>query len=204
MHRVVRRSWIIPLTLLLLQGSASPGRESAKETAVLAGGCFWGLEAVYLHVRGVKSVTSGYAQAKPSDEPSMRSTQGDAAEAVRVVYDPAEVSYPELLAIFFSVAHDPTQLNRQGSDIGPEYRSAIFATGPEQSAQATAFVDSLRATQAFPRPIVTEIVPLGRFEEAEAFHRDYVARHPHEPYVMLNDAPKLEALRKRFPDRYRP
>ncbi len=172
--------------------------------AILAGGCFWGVEAVYRHVKGVKSVKSGFATGTSSDGPRMKPAPSGHVEAVRIEYDPAQVSYADLLRIFFSVAHDPTQLNRQGPDVGPEYRSAIFVADSVQLALATGFVDSLQTAGAFARPIVTEVLPLGSFREAEEYHQNYVARHPNEPYVVVNDAPKLAALRRLFPEFYRP
>jgi peptide-methionine (S)-S-oxide reductase len=191
---------VTALALPLILPVIPPG--SAKATAVLAGGCFWGVEAVYEHVRGVKSVTSGYA-VPATGEPTMRPAQPGYVEAVRIDYDPDQISYSRLLAIFFSVAHDPTQLNRQGPDVGPEYRSVILVSGEAERSTARAYIDSLQAARVFPRPITTEVAPLKSFRIAEWQHQDYVARNPRAPYVVLNDAPKLEELRRRFPDLYR-
>jgi peptide-methionine (S)-S-oxide reductase len=176
-----------------------------EETAVFAGGCFWGVEAVFEHLKGVKSAVSGYAGggvASPSYQQVSTGSTGH-AEAVQVVYDPSQVSYEQLLHVFFSVAHDPTQLNRQGPDVGTQYRSAIFYANEEQHQAAEAYVAQLRAAKAFSRPIVTEIAPLRAFYPAESYHQHYLTRHPHSPYIMINDAPKLEHLRREFPVLYR-
>jgi peptide-methionine (S)-S-oxide reductase len=178
---------------------------SPKATAVLAGGCFWGVEAVYEHVRGVKDVVSGFAvpAADSTAEPRMASVSRGYVEAVRITYDPAEVSYRTLLQIFFAVAHDPTEVDRQGPDVGPEYRSAILFSDLEQRQTAEAYLAELRSGGAYGQPIATEVVPLKSFREAEPFHQDFVKHHPDEPYVIQNDAPKIEALRQRFPEWYR-
>lgn len=175
--------------------------EAPKSTAILAGGCFWGVEAVYEHVRGVKSVVSGYAV--PASQPTMKPAKGGYVEAVRIEYDSTQISYPKLLEIFFTVAHDPTQGDRQGPDIGPEYRSVILAGNESEEAVAQAYVDSLRGSGAFSRPITTEVANLKSFKVAEAIHQDYVARNPTAPYVVINDAPKIDRLRQRYPDLYR-
>ena len=174
----------------------------AKTTAVLAGGCFWGVEAVYEHVRGVKSVTSGYAVPLPA-EPAMKPAAGDYVEAVRIEYDPELIGYARLLDIFFTVAHDPTQGNRQGPDVGPEYRSVILTSNEAEQALAAAFIDSLTSAGVFSRPITTQVSGLKSFKVAEAVHQDYVARNPRAPYVVVNDAPKLDHLRRVFPDLFR-
>ncbi len=173
--------------------------------AVFAGGCFWGVQAVFEHVKGVKSATSGYAGGtlrSPSYEDVSSGRTGH-AESVRVVYDPAVVSYGELLRVFFSVAHDPTQLNRQGPDVGPNYRSAIFYVTEEQHRLAQAYIAQLTSAKAFPRPIVTQVAPLAAFYPAEAYHQDYALHHPDDPYIVINDAPKVANLRKQFPALYR-
>jgi len=183
-------------------GSVSPAPE---ETAVFAGGCFWGVEAVFEHLKGVKSAVSGFAGgglASPSYQEVSTGSTGH-AEAVQVVYDPSQISYEQLLHVFFSVAHDPTQLNRQGPDVGTQYRSAIFYASEEQHRAAEAYVAQLGAAKAFSRPIVTEISPLRAFYPAEAYHQHYLMRHPHSPYIVINDAPKLEHLRTEFPALYR-
>ncbi len=186
--------------------SLRPGADAGNQTAVLAGGCFWGVEAVFEHVKGVIDVASGYAggDAASASYPAVSSGITRHAESVRVVYDPAVVSYGELLRIFFDVAHDPTQLNRQGPDRGPQYRSAIFASDPEQARVARNYITALGEANAFPRPIVTEVNALEAFHPAEEYHQDYARRNPHEPYIVFHDAPKVKALAQRFPDRYRP
>ena len=174
------------------------------DTAVFAGGCFWGIEAVFEHVKGVQSAVSGYAgghTAAPSYEDVSSGSTGH-AEAVRVVYDPAVVSYGQLLQVFFSVAHDPTQLNHQGPDHGTQYRSAIFFRNADQQAAAEAYVKQLTAAKIFRAPIVTQIVPLTTFNLAEGYHQDYMAHHPDQPYIVYNDAPKVEHLKKQFPALY--
>jgi peptide-methionine (S)-S-oxide reductase len=178
---------------------------AAEETAVFAGGCFWGVEAVFEHLKGVKSAVSGYAGgglASPSYQEVSTGSTGH-AEAVQVVYDPSQISYEQLLHVFFSVAHDPTQLNRQGPDVGTQYRSAIFYGSEEQHQAAEAYVAQLRAAKAFPRPIVTEISALRGFYPAESYHQHYLMRHPHSPYIVINDAPKVKHLQKQFPALYR-
>ena len=174
------------------------------QTAVFAGGCFWGVEAVYRHVKGVKTAVSGYAggDAKTADYHMVSSGDTGHAESVQVTFDPSQVSYGELLRIFFSVAHDPTQLNRQGPDVGTQYRSAIFYTNDEQKRVAQAYIDQLAAAKAFPGPIVTQVVPLPKFFPAEDYHQDYLAKHPNQPYIVFNDMPKLAALKEQFPSRY--
>jgi len=178
---------------------------AASDTAVFAGGCFWGIEAVYEHVAGVTSAESGYAGgsvASPSYEQVSSGSTGH-AEAVRVVYDPSRISYGQLLHVFFAVAHDPTQLNRQGPDVGTQYRSALFVRTPEQKRIAEAYVAQLRAAKTFGRPIVTEIVPLRAFYVAEPYHQDYLVNHPNQPYIVIHDKPKLAALKKHFASLYR-
>ena len=175
------------------------------DTAVFAGGCFWGIEAVFEHIKGVRSAVSGYAggsTASPSYEDVSTGSTGH-AESVRVVYDPAVVSYGQLLQVFFSVAHDPTQLNRQGPDHGTQYRSAIFYRTPEQQRAAEAYVRQLTAAKTFAKPIVTQIVPLTAFYQAEDYHQDYMVHHPDQPYIVYNDAPKVAQLKAQFPQLYR-
>jgi len=170
------------------------------QVAILAGGCFWGLEAVFENVKGVQSVTSGYAGGAKSDATYDRvSTERTGhAEAVRIVYDPAKVSYGTLLRVYFSVAHDPTQLNRQGPDSGPSYRSAIFPQSPAQRTTATAYIAQLGNAKAWPRPIVTR-VETGSFYPAEAYHQDFFRRNPNHPYIVRYDRPKVAAFRAAFP-----
>jgi peptide-methionine (S)-S-oxide reductase len=182
----------------------SPAGERTR-TAVFAGGCFWGIEAVFEHLKGVKDAASGYAGGtkETADYELVSTGRTGHAEAVRVVYDPTEISYGTLLRVFFSVAHDPTQLNRQGPDVGPQYRSVIFAKDAEEQRVAQAYVEQLDAARIFSRPIVTEIATLGTFYPAEAYHQDYAARNPNQPYIMFHDAPKVANLKKHFPDLYR-
>lgn len=171
-----------------------------SQTAILAGGCFWGVEAVFEQVKGVRSVASGYAggTAATATYGQVSSERTGHAEAVRIVYDPAQVSYGTLLRIFFAVAHDPTQLNRQGPDTGPSYRSAIFPQNAEQTKVARAYIAQLTAARAFGRPIVTRI-EAGRFFPAEAFHQDFFRRNPAHPYIVRWDKPKVAAFRAGFP-----
>jgi peptide-methionine (S)-S-oxide reductase len=177
----------------------------ALDTAIFAGGCFWGIEGVFEHVKGVRYAESGYAGGSAVSPSYEQVSSGDTghAEAVRVVYDPSQVSYGQLLQIFFSVAHDPTQLNRQGPDHGTQYRSAIFYRTPEQRRLAEAYVAQLTAAKTFSRPIVTQIAPLHAFYLAEGYHQDYMAHNPRAYYIVVNDAPKVEHLREQFPALYK-
>jgi peptide-methionine (S)-S-oxide reductase len=174
------------------------------QTAVFAGGCFWGVEAVFRHVKGVSSAVSGYAggAADTAEYHTVGSGTTGHAESVKVIYDPAKVSYGQLLKVFFSVAHDPTQLNRQGPDTGPQYRSVIFATSADQMRVAQAYVAQLDKAKVFGRPIVTEVVTLPAFYPAEAYHQNFLALNPTYPYIVYNDLPKLANLKTRFPDLY--
>jgi peptide-methionine (S)-S-oxide reductase len=171
---------------------------------VFAGGCFWGVEGVFRHVKGVSSAVSGYAggTTKNPDYDMVSTGTTGHAESVQVVYDPSQVSYGQLLQVFFSVAHDPTQLNRQGPDHGTQYRSAIFTTNTEQKRVATAYVAQLDRAKAFPRPIVTEIVALPTFYPAEAYHQNFLALNPTYPYIVYNDLPKIANLKTEFPTLY--
>ncbi len=174
-------------------------------TAVFAGGCFWGIEAVFEHLKGVTDAVSGYAGGSKDTaeyETVSTGTTGH-AESVRVTFDPAVISYEQLLHVFFSVAHDPTQLNRQGPDVGPQYRSVIFSTDSAQARAARAYIGQLTKSGAFSRPIVTQVVPLNAFYPAEAYHQDYMQHHPDELYIVYNDRPKVEHLKTAFPDLYR-
>jgi peptide-methionine (S)-S-oxide reductase len=174
------------------------------QTAVFAGGCFWGVEAVFRHVKGVSKAVSGYAGGsfKTADYERVSTGSTGHAESVEVTYDPAQVSYGELLRIFFSVAHDPTQLNRQGPDYGTQYRSAIFYVSDEQKRVAQAYIAQLGQAKAYPSPIVTQVVALPTFYTAEAYHQNYLALHPTQPYIVMHDLPKLAQLKQQFPDRY--
>ena len=175
------------------------------DTAVFAGGCFWGVEAVFEHLKGVSTVESGYAGGKVVSPSYEQVSTGDTghAEAVRVVYDPSRISYGQLLQVFFSVAHDPTTLNRQGPDVGTQYRSAIFYADPEQKRVAESYVAQLAAAKTFRRPIVTQVAPLTAFYLAERYHQDYLVNHPNQPYIVIHDKPKVEALKKQFASLYR-
>lgn len=176
---------------------------TGEQTAILAGGCFWCVEAVYKEIDGVLSVRSGYSggTAETADYEAVCSGRTDHAEAIEVRFDPSRTSFGQLLKVFFSVAHDPTQLNRQGADRGRQYRSAIFTTDDEQRRVAEAYIRQLDQTGLFDSPIVTEVVPLEKFYEAEAYHQDYAARNPRQPYIAYTAAPKVEKLRKTYPDR---
>jgi peptide-methionine (S)-S-oxide reductase len=176
-----------------------------KQTAVLAGGCFWGVEAVFEHVKGVIDVKSGYSGGSASDAQYgiVSSGQTGHAESVKITYDPSQVSYGQLLKVFFSVAHDPTELNRQGPDRGTQYRSAIFFANDEQKRIARAYIEQLNQAKVFSGPIVTQVGPLDSFHEAESYHQDYLANHPDEPYIVINDLPKVENLRQQLPALYK-
>lgn len=176
---------------------------SGEQTAVLAGGCFWCVEAVLKELDGVLSVRSGYAggTAETADYETVCSGRTDHAEAVEVRFDPARVSYGQILKVFFSVAHDPTQLNRQGNDRGRQYRSAIFTADEEQERVARAYIRQLDEANVLGAPIVTEVAPLETFYEAELYHQDYAARNPYQPYIVYTAAPKVAKLRKHFGDR---
>ncbi len=177
---------------------------SDTRSIVVAGGCFWGMEAVFLHLKGIKNVVSGYAggDEKTATYDQVSSGKTGHAEAVQVTYDPAAISLGQILKVFFSVAHDPTQLNAQGPDHGTQYRSAIFYASPEQKDIASAYIGQLSEAQAFDKPIVTTLEPLEKFYAAESYHQNYVAFHPDSLYVMIHDAPKLVSLKDTFPDLY--
>jgi peptide-methionine (S)-S-oxide reductase len=183
---------------------ASLSQAKSEQTAVFAGGCFWGVQAVFQHVKGVINATSGYSGGnKKAAEYELVSTGLTGhAESVKVTYDPSQITYGQLLRVFFSVAHDPTQLNRQGPDEGSQYRSVIFYNGDEQKRIAEAYVSQLEKARVFPRPIVTQIVALKEFYPAEAYHQNYAANHPNNPYIVYNDAPKVAHLQQQFPDLY--
>lgn len=181
-------------------------RAAAKgeQTAVLAGGCFWGIEAVFEHVKGVTNVTSGYSggSAETADYELVSSGETGHAESVRITYDPSQISYGQLLKVFFAVAHDPTELNRQGPDTGTQYRSAIFYSDGEQKRIAEAYIEQLNQAKVFKRPIATQVSRLNSYYEAEAYHQDYAARHPDDSYIVINDLPKVASLRQQFPRLY--
>ena len=175
-----------------------------QQSAVLAGGCFWGIQAVFQHVKGVISATSGYSGGSVQTANYERVCGGNTghAESVKVIFDPSQISYGQILRIFFSVAHDPTELNRQGPDSGTQYRSAIFYDGEEQKRIAEGYIAQLARASIFPRRIVTQVTPLEAFYPAEDYHQNYAETHPNQPYIMFNDAPKVVALRKLFPELY--
>jgi peptide-methionine (S)-S-oxide reductase len=176
---------------------------NGEATAVLAGGCFWCVEAVYKQLDGVRSVTSGYAggTAETADYGVVSSGRTGHAEAVEIRFDPAKVSYGQLLKVFFSIAHDPTTRDRQGPDVGKQYRSAIFYANDAQRRVAEAYISQIDRAKVFDAPIVTEVKPLERFYEAEAYHQDYADRNPTQPYIVYNAAPKVQKVRKHFADR---
>src|SRR6201993_2748448 len=176
----------------------------ARETVVLSGGCFWGVQAVFQHVKGVISATSGYSggSAKTAEYETVSTGETGHAESVQIVYDPSQITYGQLLRVFFLVAHDPTQLNRQGPDEGTQYRSSIFYANDEQKRIAQAYITQLDQAKVFSRPIVTQVVSLEGFYPAEAYHQNYAALHPNQPYIVFNDAPKVAHLRQLFPDIY--
>jgi peptide-methionine (S)-S-oxide reductase len=176
---------------------AKLAEQAGQSRAILAGGCFWCVEAVYKNLDGVTSVKSGYAggTADTADYETVSSGRTDHAESVEVVYDPSRISYGQILKVFFSIAHDPTQLNRQGPDTGRQYRSAIFYADDEQKRLAEAYIDQLNKAHVFDRPIVTEVVPLEAFFQAETYHQDYAARNPLNPYIVINAQPKVRKLR---------
>ncbi len=176
------------------------------ETAVLAGGCFWGIEAVFEHVKGVRKVVAGYSGGNAGTASYDQVSDGDTghAESVRIQFDPKQVSYGTLLQVFFSVALNPTELNRQGPDSGTQYRSVVFYGSDEQKKIATDYIAQLTAAKAFPAPIVTQVVPLKAFYPAEAYHQHYFSEHPDNPYIVINDAPKVAHLKQLFPALYQP
>ena len=181
---------------------AALAQNSGKETAIFAGGCFWGTQSVFERVKGVVATTAGYAggsAATATYDQVTTETTGH-AESVKVVYDPSKITYGKLLQIFFSVVHDPTQLNRQGPDVGTSYRSAIFYTNEEQRKISTEYIAQLNAAGVFKKPIVTEVTPLKGFYDAESYHQDYALHHPDNPYILVCDRPKVEALKKEFPE----
>jgi peptide-methionine (S)-S-oxide reductase len=189
------------LTLPLGAANAAPAR---TDTAVLAGGCFWGMEWVFEHVKGVESVVSGYAGGSSADATYDKvSSEGTGhAEAIRVTYDPSQVSYGKLLEVYFTVAHDPTQVNRQGPDVGSSYRSAIFPQNSDQERFARAYINHLNAAHVWKKPVATRIEH-GGFYPAEGYHQHFAEKHPYYPYIVVNDRPKVEALKRKFPGLYK-
>src|SRR6266700_4884957 len=210
-------SFVIMVGLMVCNGAdaatpnlPSPTTDTAlaatksEQSIVVAGGCFWGIQAVFQHVKGVISATSGYAggNSKTAEYEVVSTGETGHAESVQIVYDPSQITYGELLRVFFSVAHDPTQLNRQGPDEGTQYRSSIFYSSDEQRRIAEAYIAQLDNAKAFPRPIVTQVAPLKGFYAAEAYHQNYAANYPNNPYIVYNDAPKVAHLRQQFPELY--
>lgn len=179
--------------------------EKGKQIAVLAGGCFWGVDGVFKHVKGVNNVISGFSGGSSfTAHYEVVSTGATGhAESVRITYDPSKVTYAQLLRVFFSVATDPTELNRQGPDTGTQYRSVIFYTNDEQKQIALDYIDQLNKAKVFSAPIVTQVLPFKAFYEAEAYHQNYLALHPDNPYIVYNDLPKLQHLKQEFPDLYK-
>jgi len=202
-HRANAAEGAIALPNPAVDASLAPN--SGTQTAVIAGGCFWGIQAVFQHVKGVQDATSGYSGgsvASPGYEEVSTGTTGH-AESVKITFDPSQITYGQLLKVFFSVAHDPTQLNRQGPDTGSQYRSVIFYANEEQEHIAEAYISQLEKAKSFPRPIVTQVVPLKAFYVAEGYHQNYATLHPDNPYIAINDAPKVEHLRQQFADLYK-
>ena len=196
----MKRLLIPALLLAAVPASAAP----RSETAVLAGGCFWGMEWVFEHVKGVTNVVSGYAGGAANDASydKVSSETTGHAEAVKITYDPSQLSYAKLLQVYFTVAHDPTQINRQGPDVGSSYRSAIFPQNAQQERFASAFMQRLNAAHIWKRPIATKIEH-GGFYPAEAYHQGFAAKHPYFPYIAFNDRPKIVALKQKFPALYK-
>ena len=176
-----------------------------KQTAVFAGGCFWGTQSVFERVKGVLKTTAGYSGGSAATATYEQVGQENTghAESVKVVYDPSQITYGQLLQIFFSVVHDPTQLNRQGPDVGESYRSVIFYANDEQQKLSKAYIAQLDAAKVFPKPIVTQVVPLKGFYDAESYHQDYALHNPNNPYIMVCDRPKVEALKQEYPDLFK-
>lgn len=193
--------FILGFSLVLCMGTSSNANSAViEQTAVFAGGCFWGVDAVFKHVKGVSAVTSGYSGGSATTAYYEQVSNGNTgqAESVRVRFNPIQVSYQQLLQVFMHVAHDPTQLNRQGPDTGSQYRSAIFYNNPEQQKLAQSYINELNATHAFSKPIVTQVAPLIDFFPAEEHHQNYLALHPFDTYILANDKPKLDRLHSQF------
>lgn len=186
-------------------GKAVLNSTASSATVVLAGGCFWGVQGVFQHTQGVLQAVSGYAGGKPdtASYPMVSSGSTGHAEAVQVTYDPRKISYGQILQIYFSVAHDPTQLNRQGPDHGTQYRSAIFTSSSEQAQATQAYIAQINAAKVFSTPIVTQVAPLQGFYRAEDYHQDYATLYPNQPYIAYNDLPKISNLQKMYPALYR-
>lgn len=199
-RRTVLAVFVAVCSMLAVPRAAMAIERAPVDTAVFAGGCFWGIQSVFQHVKGVVTATSGYAGGwtdRPSYEDVSTGRTGH-AEAVRVVFDPAQISYAQLLEVFFSVAHDPTQLNRQGPDVGTQYRSEMFYTSPAQKRAVEAYINQLNTARVFKTPIVTRVSPFKSFFLAEEYHQGYAEKNPRDPYIMIHDAPKVVNLKKRF------
>src|SRR5579875_82413 len=196
----------IALLALVLGAAVASRALAAQQSAVLAGGCFWGVDAVFKHVKGVSQVVSGYSGGAAQTAHYDLVSEGDTghAESVEITYDPAQISYRQLLQVFFLVAHDPTQLNRQGPDVGSNYRSVVFYADQAQETAAKSTIAELNREHVFATPIVTQVVPLKGFYPAEAYHQNFLERHPDNPYIVFNDLPKLKLLQQKFPTLYRP
>ncbi len=208
-----RTKWILTLLLaggvlfaLTPIGISAEAEGDGRATAVFSGGCFWGVDGVFKHVKGVSKVVSGYAggAADTANYDTVSTGTTGHAESVQVTYDPSKVSYDDLLKVFFFVAHDPTELNRQGPDSGTQYRSSIFYENGDQQKMADDYIAQLERKHSFLKPIVTKVVPLAAFYPAEDYHQNYLALHPDNPYIVVNDMPKLERLRQDFPGLYQP
>jgi peptide-methionine (S)-S-oxide reductase len=196
---------ILALPILAGAAPAQPEKPAATQTAVLAGGCFWGVEGVFEHMRGVRKVVSGYSGGQSSTATYEQTNTGRTghAESVQITFDPNEVSYGDILRVFFSVAHDPTQLNRQGPDTGPQYRSVIFYANDAQRDLARSYIAELNQSGKFPRAIVTQVDPLKGFYRAESYHQDFMAKNPRHPYIVAHDLPKVRELKRLYPEYYR-
>jgi peptide-methionine (S)-S-oxide reductase len=195
----------LPAPAVDIPATAQAVSPSGTATAVFAGGCFWGVQAVFQHTQGVLNAVSGYSggEATTATYNQIGTGRTGHAEAVQITYDPKQISYGRLLQIYFSVAHDPTTLNRQGPDSGPQYRSAVFYHGTEQKKVTEAYIAQLDAAKAFPRKIVTQVAPLAAFYPAEAYHQDYATRHPNQPYIARFDLPKIANLKATMPEVWR-
>ena len=193
-----------PAVLPAPAADAPLAQSKGQETAVLSGGCFWGIQAVFQHVKGVTRAVSGYTGGEASTAHYELVSNGNTghAESVSITYDPSQITYGQLLRVFFSVAHDPTEVDRQGPDEGPQYRSMISYANAEQKRIAQAYIDQLNKAKVFSRPIATQVIALKAFYPAEAYHQDYATRHPNDPYIAFNDAPKVAHLEKQFPELY--
>lgn len=200
----VNSSEVVEVPADTLEPAETSVNPASLRMAVFAGGCFWGVEAVFEHVRGVASVRSGYAGGPAESASYEKVGEGTTghAESVEISFDPDKVSYEQLLDVFFKVAHNPTELDRQGPDVGPQYRSAIFYLDDSQMKAAKTYIEALDAAKLYKDPIVTQVVPLEKFYVAEKYHQDYLRRNPKDPYIVYHDLPKLESLRKEFPKVY--